>query len=123
VAELYWGTTADFVEVTKHNQIAERLKQAFFDYHGWTPPESEVRSWRNSLRALSNAIELGGFLPMPVTIIGYSVEQLGRRAAELLFRRIRGYRGPRQTNVIRTSITTRGRRPGIKGSAPSVRSS
>jgi uncharacterized protein len=62
VAELYWGTTADFVEVTKHNQIAERLKQAFFDYHGWTPPDSEVRSWQNSLKALSNAIELGGFL-------------------------------------------------------------
>jgi uncharacterized protein len=62
VAELYWGTTSGFVEITKQNQIADRLRQAFFDYYGWNPPESEVRSWRNSLRALSNAIELGGFL-------------------------------------------------------------
>jgi uncharacterized protein len=61
VAELYWGTTSGFVETTKQNQIADRLRHAFFDYYGWNPPESEVRSWRNSLRALSNAIELGGF--------------------------------------------------------------
>jgi uncharacterized protein len=60
VAELYWGTTSAFVEHTKQNEIAGRLKQAFFDYYGWNPPESEVRSWRNSLKALSNAIELGG---------------------------------------------------------------
>ena len=60
VAELYWGTTSAFVEHTKQNEIADRLKQAFFDHYGWNPPESEVRSWRNSLKALSNAIELGG---------------------------------------------------------------
>jgi len=62
MAELYWGTTSVFVEHTKQNEIADRLKKAFFDSFGWNPPESEVRSWRNSLRALSNAIELGGFL-------------------------------------------------------------
>jgi hypothetical protein len=59
VAELYSGTTSRFVEHTKQNEIAERLRAAFFGYYGWNPPESEVRSWRNSLRALSNAIELG----------------------------------------------------------------
>jgi uncharacterized protein len=62
VAELYWGTTSVFVEHAKQNQIAERLRAAFFDFYGWNPPESEVRSWRNSLRSLSNAIELGGLL-------------------------------------------------------------
>ena len=62
VAELYWGTTSAFVGHTKQNEIAGRLQQAFFDYFGWNPPESEVRSWRNSLKALSNAIELGGLL-------------------------------------------------------------
>lgn len=54
-------------------------------------------------------IEFGKFLPMPVILIGYSVEQLGRRATELLFRRIRGYRGESQTSVIRTNLVTRGR--------------
>jgi uncharacterized protein len=61
VAELYWGTTSAFVEVEKQNQIATMLRQAFFDAYGWSPPESEVRSWRNSLKALANAIELGDF--------------------------------------------------------------
>jgi uncharacterized protein len=59
VAELYWGTTSAFVERTKQNQIAERLRVAFFDHYGWNPPQSEVRSWQNSLKALSNALELG----------------------------------------------------------------
>jgi hypothetical protein len=52
VAELYWGTTSAFVQHTKQNEIAGRLQQAFFDHFGWNPPESEVRSWRNSLKAL-----------------------------------------------------------------------
>ena len=60
VAELYWGMTTDFAIHTKQNEIAGRLKQAFFDHYGWNPPESEVRSWRNSLKPLSNAIELCG---------------------------------------------------------------
>jgi hypothetical protein len=62
VAELYWGTTSKFVEHAKQNEVAERLRAAFFDYYGWKPPESEVRSWRNSLKSLSNAIELGELL-------------------------------------------------------------
>ncbi len=61
MAELYWGTTGAFIEHEKQNQIATTLTKAFFDHYGWKPPESEVRSWRNSLRALANAIELGGF--------------------------------------------------------------
>ena len=62
MAELYWGTTSMFVEHTKQNEIATRLSQAFFDAFGYRPPESEARSWRNSLRALSNATEIGGLL-------------------------------------------------------------
>ena len=62
MAELYWGTTDVFVKAEKQNEIASTLEKAFFDHYGWNPPESEVRSWRNSLRALSNAIGMGGFL-------------------------------------------------------------
>ena len=62
MAELYSGATSEFVQHTKQNEIAERLRGAFFDHYGWQPPHSEVRSWRNSLKALSNAIELGGLL-------------------------------------------------------------
>jgi hypothetical protein len=40
VAELYWGSTSAFIETTKQNEIAERLRQAFFDYYGWNPSDS-----------------------------------------------------------------------------------
>lgn len=60
--ELYSGTTADFLTKTTQNVIAEVVRDAFFDYYGFEAPPSEVRSWRNSLRALANAIRGGGFL-------------------------------------------------------------
>ncbi|GGI09389.1 DUF2075 domain-containing protein [Egicoccus halophilus] len=62
MAELYWGTTSDFVEQATQNTIAETLRQAFFDQLGFEPSPSELRSWRNSLKALANAVRYGGFL-------------------------------------------------------------
>lgn len=62
MAELYWGTTSSFVDTEKQNRIADRLREAFFEAYGFNPSEGEARSWRNSLRALSNAIEVGGLL-------------------------------------------------------------
>jgi uncharacterized protein len=62
VAELYWGTTSDFVEQATQNEIAETLRKAFFGYYGYDPSPGELRSWRNSLKALANAITYGGFL-------------------------------------------------------------
>jgi hypothetical protein len=60
--ELYSGTTSDFVTRTSQNVITETLRDAFFDYYGFEPPPSEVRAWRNSLRALANAIKGGELL-------------------------------------------------------------
>lgn len=54
---LYSGTTPQFVEDTAQGQIAEKLKLAFFDNFRYNPPDSEVRSWRNSLRAMTLVIE------------------------------------------------------------------
>jgi hypothetical protein len=61
MTELYWGTTGDFLERSTQNTIAETLRRAFFDFHGYDPSDSEQRSWRNSLRALASALRLGGF--------------------------------------------------------------
>lgn len=55
-------------------------------------------------------VAFGNFLPVPVTFITYDVEQLARRAAELLFKRIDGYVGPARTTTLRTVLVTRGRR-------------
>jgi DUF2075 family protein len=50
---LYSGTSSQFVEDAFRNQIAGKLKSAFFDYFRYYPSPSEVHSWQNSLRAIS----------------------------------------------------------------------
>jgi hypothetical protein len=50
--------TTDFVSDATHNRIAERLRTAFFDYFRYEPGPSEVNSWQNSLRAMSDVVEL-----------------------------------------------------------------
>lgn len=60
MAELYSGPTTAFLDEVTHNRIAETLRQAWFDDRGFEPSPSEVRSWRNSLRALGNAVRLAG---------------------------------------------------------------
>lgn len=50
---LYAGTSTQFIQDSVQNQIAEKLKLAFFDYFRYYPSPSEISSWRNSLRAVS----------------------------------------------------------------------
>jgi DUF2075 family protein len=57
--QLFAGTTADFVHAATHNAIGQRLSEAFLAYFRHRPGDAEVRSWQNSLRALSQVIQLG----------------------------------------------------------------
>ncbi len=50
---LFSGTSEQFLEDTVQNQIAEKLRLAFFGYFRYYPSQSELNSWRNSLRAVS----------------------------------------------------------------------
>ncbi|MBU1323188.1 DUF2075 domain-containing protein [Patescibacteria group bacterium] len=59
--ELYSGSINQFVEDTVQNEVAVKLSAAFFDYFGYIPPDSEVRSWRNSLRAIKDVFTNSGF--------------------------------------------------------------
>jgi hypothetical protein len=56
---LYAGTSNDFIQETVHNQIADMLRDAFFHHYRYKPSPSEVNSWRNSLRAISQVFEYG----------------------------------------------------------------
>jgi DUF2075 family protein len=58
---LYSGSSVDFVADATQNRIATKLEKSFFDAYRYKPGQSEVRSWQNSLRAMSQAITLGGF--------------------------------------------------------------
>ena len=53
---LYSGSTADFVSDATRNRMADKLASAFFDHFRYRPSQSEVHSWQNSLRAMSQAL-------------------------------------------------------------------
>ncbi|HEY5159761.1 MAG TPA: LacI family DNA-binding transcriptional regulator, partial [Gaiellaceae bacterium] len=53
-------------------------------------------------------LELAEFLALPVTVITYDPADLGRRAAELLSRRLEGDNRPPQTVILPTNLVMRG---------------
>ena len=48
----------DFIRDTTRNHIAERLREAFFAYYRYKPSPAEVNSWRNSLRAMRDVLDI-----------------------------------------------------------------
>jgi uncharacterized protein len=54
---LYSGTTRGLVEDSTQNRVATKLSDAFFHHFRFHPPVSEVTSWRNSLRAVSQVFQ------------------------------------------------------------------
>ena len=54
---LYSGTSQQFITDTIHNQIADKLKIAFFNYYRFNPSPGEINSWRNSLRSMSQVFQ------------------------------------------------------------------
>jgi LacI family transcriptional regulator len=52
--------------------------------------------------------ELADMLPLPVTVVRHDPAELGRRAAELLFRRLDGHRGAPRTVILPTELVLRG---------------
>lgn len=59
---LYSGTSSQFIQDTVQNQIAEKLKLAFFNYYRYNPSPAEMQSWRNSLRAICQVFQYTGLL-------------------------------------------------------------
>jgi uncharacterized protein len=57
---LWAGLSTHFVRDAAHNQIAEKLRAAFFQHYRYEAPPSEVHAWRNSLRAMADVFEDGG---------------------------------------------------------------
>ena len=58
---LYSGLSTDFVVDATQNRIAGKIDESFFAHFRYRAPQSEVRSWRNSLRAMAECVNLGGF--------------------------------------------------------------
>ncbi|MBN2518416.1 MAG: DUF2075 domain-containing protein [Candidatus Altiarchaeota archaeon] len=59
---LYSGSSEQFIDDAVHNQIAEKLKIAHMQYFRYWPSDSEIRSWKNSLRALSQVFQYANLM-------------------------------------------------------------
>lgn len=75
---LYSGTSTQFIQDAVHNQIAEKLKQAFFNYFRFNPSPGEVNSWRNSLRSMSQVFQYANLLDHGV-ILEYQLPLTSKR--------------------------------------------
>lgn len=75
---LYAGTSNQFIQDTVQNQIAEKLKLAFFDYYRFNPSPGEMQSWRNSLRAICQVFQYSGLVDHGV-ILEYQLPLTSKR--------------------------------------------
>lgn len=75
---LYIGSTGQFVSDVAHNQVADRLKAAFFNYYRHLPSQGEIRSWRQSLASVSQVFQLNKLLDHGI-ILEYQIPFTSKR--------------------------------------------
>jgi hypothetical protein len=75
---LYSGLSTHFILDTARNQIAEKLRTAFFQAYRYEPSPGEVNAWRNSLRAVAQVFETGGLKDHGV-IVEYQLPLTSKR--------------------------------------------
>lgn len=75
---LYSGTSEQFIQDTIQNQIAEKLKSSFFLNFRFNPSPSEVNSWKNSLRAISQVFQYSNLLDHGI-ILEYQLPLTSKR--------------------------------------------
>jgi DUF2075 family protein len=75
---LYAADSKDFVQDANQNLIAEKLRASFFDQCRFHPSDNEVRSWRNSLRAMAGVVQVAGLKDNGV-IIEYRLPLTSKR--------------------------------------------
>src|SRR4051812_16466481 len=68
LVHLYSGTTVDFVADATRNRLAGVLSEAFFDHFRYQPSRSEVQSWQNSLRAMSDVVGLADLTDQGIAV-------------------------------------------------------
>lgn len=75
---LYAGISRNFITDSAHNQIAGKLKAAFFQSYGFNPTDNEINSWRNSLLNISTVFQNADLLDHGV-ILEYQLPMSSRR--------------------------------------------
>lgn len=87
---LYAGTSNQFITDTIQNQIADKLKNAFFSYYRYNPSPGEISSWRNSLRAISLVFQSAELMDHGV-LLEYQLPLSSRRLDCMITGRDRNY--------------------------------
>ena len=75
---LYHGSSHHFVQDSFQNAIARKLAVAFQAHFRYLPAQSEVSSWRNSLRAMAQVLQQGDLLGTNV-VVEYQLPLTSRR--------------------------------------------
>lgn len=75
---LYSGTSRQFIQDSVTNQISGKLKSSFFTQYRFNPSPAEVRSWQNSLRAMSQTIKHAGLMDHGI-LLEYQLPLSSRR--------------------------------------------
>jgi DUF2075 family protein len=75
---LYIGSTRQFITDVAHNQVADKLKSAFFNYYRYAPSPGEIRSWRQSLGSISQVFQLNSLLDHGI-ILEYQIPFTSKR--------------------------------------------
>ena len=82
--QLYRGTSKEFIECTTQNKITDMMKTAFFNYFRYYPSDSEIRSWFNSLRAVSLLFNSANILDHGI-ILEYQLPMTSKRLDCMVF--------------------------------------
>lgn len=75
---LYMGSAERFLRDTSGGAIGGKLEERFFAEFRYRPPESEVRSWTNSLGAIADVVDSRGFRTQGV-LVEYQLPLTSRR--------------------------------------------
>lgn len=81
--QLYSGSTTRFLADVERRELAAKLEERFFEEYRYRAPESEVRSWTNSLTALADVIGAAGFDDHGV-LVEYQLPLTSRRLDAML---------------------------------------
>ena len=131
---LYSGTTVEFIGDTTRNLIAGKLEERFVERFRYSPGQSEVRSWQNSLSRVATVLRDADFtdhgiiveMQLPLTsrrldcmITGHDVN--GRGAAVVI--ELKQWDkvspspidGSEPSSKLSTKLTARRAAPGVAG--------
>ncbi|MDQ7840852.1 MAG: DUF2075 domain-containing protein [bacterium] len=75
---LYIGSTQQFITDAVHNQVADKLGSAFFNYYRHAPSPGEMQSWRHSLGSISQVFQHNNLLDHGV-ILEYQIPFTSKR--------------------------------------------